>query len=367
MALTEITSTVGEVIGAKFSSLLSITGSFLMLRDVTRQYKKKSLPMNLKVILIMCVGDLGSSFWGHLLGTWMVPADQILYGTTELAPFAVGTQETCNAQGWLFNFFGLLGFMSNVLLAVCYYLVTVKEVQDSKLQHLKWQALFLGFPLLFGLCISTAGAVTGPAIYDGGWYCEQRIFDNPGWKSFALGWMLLGFITILWCMVHLVWNTYRTESVMDRYQHTTGRTADRTRTVQVSKQGIAYVVVYLFIYIPLVPFWLDAHTGYSYNIFFACLFPLQGFLNCIVYFRPRYGAERRSGKSRIVALTTALNTPDQFRSDLSLRRMSSAMNVLRRKSSVTVQVDTKTTDDGGDSTSKTNQEVEVNQTGEQLT
>lgn len=262
----------------------------------------------------------------------MVPADQISYGTAELAPFAAGTQATCDAQGWLFNFFGLLGFLSNVLLAVCYYLMTVKEVQDSRLQNPKGKALFLGFPLLFGVSIATAGAVIGPAIYDGGWYCESSAFDNLGWKSFALAWMLLGFLTILFCMVHLAINTYRVERGMDRYQHT--GTADRTRTAQVSKQGIAYVVVYLVIYLPLVPFWIDAPTGYGYRIFFACFFPLQGLLNAVVYFRPRYAHVRRSGKSRIVALTTAVNTPDQFKSDLSMRRMSSAMNVLRRMSSV---------------------------------
>jgi len=353
MALTEYTVTVCEVIGAKFTSILSIAGSFLILRDIRRRYKlKKSLPMNSKIIVSMCLGDLGTSLFTHFLGTWMVPADQTLYDNIDTVPYlAAGTQGTCNAQGWLFWFFLMLGGWSNILLALCYYLMNVKEMTDSDLEQLKWKALFLGFPFLWGFCFSTSGVLMGPAIYNGGWFCEPSLFHHPAFMYFTLGIMLLGFTTILWCMVRLGWHTYRAEKGMDHFRQAVGGDADRTRTIQVSKQGLAYIVVFQVTFLPNVPYLLGVLPGNGYDIFYACVFPLQGLLNAIVHFRPRYATERRAGKSRMVALTTALNTADLSMTDLSLR-MSSAISVLRtsviRRSSqtsvasVSMQVGTQT-------------------------
>jgi len=188
--------------------------------------------------------------------------------------------------------------------------MAVRELPDSKLEELKWKALFYGFPFLFALCYSTSGVVMGPAVYTGGWYCESSFVDQPAWGFFALGITLFTSITILWCMVRLGWHMYQAEKAMDRFRQTAGGTADRTKTIQVCKQGIAYTVVYLVITVPWVPYWMRIDPVYGYRVFLACIFPLQGLLNALVYFRPRYATERKKGNSRMAALATVLNTTD---------------------------------------------------------
>jgi len=256
---------------------------------------------------------MGVSFFAHFLGTWMVPADETCCNT-ELVPFAAGSKGSCHAQGWLFYSFVWIGGLSNILLAVCYYLMAVKEMPDSTLEHPKWKAIFLGIPYLFGVCLGIPAAVMGTAIYLGGWSCQTALMQYLGLKYFTVGIQLLGLITIFWCMVRLSWHVYQAEKMMDRFAQASDETVNRTRTNQVSKQGIAYVVVYLVTWLPTAPALFRLFPGNEYNVFFACIFPLQGLLNAIVYFRPRYSTYRKRGKSRITALTTALNM-----SDLSLR------------------------------------------------
>ena len=75
----------------------------------------------------------------------------------------------------------------------------------------------------------------------------MTVLDNPAGDYPLLGFLPLGFINILWCMVRLGWHMYQAKRRMDRFTQAAGGTADRTRTTQVSKQGIAYVVVYLVV------------------------------------------------------------------------------------------------------------------------
>jgi hypothetical protein len=71
-----------------------------------------------------------------------------------------------------------------------------------------------------------------------------------------------------------------------------------TQTLEVSKQGISYIVAYLVIFIPAAVL-MVARPQYDWlYLVFACVFPLQGFLNALVFFRPKYAAARkRQGES----------------------------------------------------------------------
>ena len=240
----------------------------------------------------MCIGDLGSSFFVHFLGTWMVPVEWDV-------PFAVGNQGTCNAQAWLLIFFWSLGFCSNVFLAVCCkwnrmdkgpcrtflfqfnrvhlyftdYLISVKQISDSRLEQPLWKALFLGFPFLCALAFFTYEVLASQPIF-GPWFCVSHILDlhDPLYGAAFLGLLLLGFVVILWCLVRLGWVMYQAERRMDCFrQQAAGLSANRKNTIDASKQGIAYTMAYLVVWLPLA---IDVSgPGHWFFIFLACTFP----------------------------------------------------------------------------------------------
>ena len=72
---------------------------------------------------------------------------------------------------------------------------------------------------------------------------------------------------------------------------------NRAKTIQVTKQAIAYIVVYLIVYIPIV-IKVSVPISAGFYIFYATLFPLQGLLNMIVYFRPKYVHTREKLKEK---------------------------------------------------------------------
>ena len=81
--------------------------------------------------------------------------------------------------------------------------------------------------------------------------------------------------------------------------------------MEVCKQAISYVVVYLVIWVPVIIMYANPPGGFY--VLYACTFPLQGFLNSIVYFRPKYAAARKrrgaEGDSRFTTLLKVLDIP----------------------------------------------------------
>ena len=74
-------------------------------------------------------------------------------------------------------------------------------------------------------------------------------------------------------------------------------------------QGLSYIAAYLVIFIPVIVTMFDMPNGYY--VFFACIFPTQGFLNSIVYFRPKYVSVRnRQGNTRPSRLRATLEVLD---------------------------------------------------------
>lgn len=92
---------------AKISGSLSIVGSSLIVRDVFKKWRKARggndhLPFTTRIVLNMCIADIGSSFWGHFMGPWM----------------RYGNDAACASQAFLFTFFVLSAAWSNALLAL---------------------------------------------------------------------------------------------------------------------------------------------------------------------------------------------------------------------------------------------------------
>ena len=64
------------------------------------------------------------------------------------------------------------------------------------------------------------------------------------------------------------------------------------QTLQVAQQGIAFIVAFLVIFVPALVEMLTPVPHWFYW-YFACVFPGQGFLNALVFFRPKYVAIRK--------------------------------------------------------------------------
>ena len=109
---------IATTIIPKVMSSLSIIGSLLMIHDIYNKHKRQKvncnnnnntgsgrkltdhhLPMTAKCVVNMCITDIGSSFWSHLLGTWMMPT----YITTW--PYTVGNDATCSTQAVFMTIF----------------------------------------------------------------------------------------------------------------------------------------------------------------------------------------------------------------------------------------------------------------------
>jgi hypothetical protein len=68
-------------------------------------------------------------------------------------------------------------------------------------------------------------------------------------------------------------------------------------------------------------------------VFYACVFPLQGFLNALVFFRPKFKSARKThdgSSSKIDALLQVLDvTPPRFVTSLVTTSVSSFRGILR--------------------------------------
>ena len=64
------------------------------------------------------------------------------------------------------------------------------------------------------------------------------------------------------------------------------------QTVQVAQQGIAFTVAFLVIFAPVVVGMLIT-APHWFHVLFAGVFPSQGFLNALVFFRPKYVSIRK--------------------------------------------------------------------------
>lgn len=128
---------------------------------------------------------------------------------------------------------------------------------------------------------------------------------------------------------------------MQRYAFRAGAGVSRTNTIQVTKQGILYILVWLVIIIPMtidtvalllisdgdyskltLPNWYHGEATARYDldgilfcsllisclhtVLYSSVMPLQGFLNAVVYFRPKYAKLRKRGLSRLSASAEVL-------------------------------------------------------------
>ena len=93
MGLSPESFELAKAVTPKISAAVSMLGSTLIVRDIYRKYKRRrGLSTTNQVILSMSLADIGSSFWAHLLSTWMVPRG------SEGATLTAGNMATCSVS-----------------------------------------------------------------------------------------------------------------------------------------------------------------------------------------------------------------------------------------------------------------------------
>jgi hypothetical protein len=106
---------------------------------------------------------------------------------------------------------------------------------------------------------------------------------------------MIAFFVIIVAVVLLCYVVWRQERRMDRYR-ARGSQPSRRLTSETAYQAIWYICTFAIAWVPWYCYALDEITGNGVHDIFDYLHiftkPLQGLLNSLVYFRPRYLSAR---------------------------------------------------------------------------
>jgi len=290
----------------KVTGAISFLCSLYLVYHILHSKKRRNDPFE-RIILGLSVGDMITSLFGFVLSTWAMPKD------TFLAWGAAGTTATCSMQGFMFQLGILATPLYNVVIGFYYLLKVVFGWKESRLRKFEW--LFHGLPWSFALATAITGLIL--KLYNPSprgsmcWieeyppYCSSSLSCTRGAKSSYYRWgFLYGIVllTVFWltfCMGWLWYFVISVERKLDKYR-VKGEAVQRKNSRQISQQAFFYVVAFAIPWISgIIVFLTDnkdkvfESEGYDgmltlLHLANACIFPLQGLLNVLVYVRPRY-------------------------------------------------------------------------------
>ena len=176
----------------KVMGSLSFVFSTCIAVSILRDSKRRKLAYH-RLLLGISIVDMSASLW-MFLSTWPIPEGEALY--------AVGNTATCTTQGFFLHF-GISAPFYNASLSIYYFLVIVRQWNESDIRHIEW--LLHGFPLAW----ASVSAVTGLALnvyQNAGLWCwvgsQYRVFR---WTA---------YYGPLWCMIAIA-----TACCIAIYQH----------------------------------------------------------------------------------------------------------------------------------------------------
>jgi len=329
----------------KVTGALSFLCSSYLVFHILRSKKRRNDPFE-RIIMGLSVADMITSFFGFFLSTWPMPKD------TFLASGAIGTTATCSMQGFMFQL-GILAMpLYNIVVGFYYLLKVVFGWKESRLRKLEW--VFHGFPWSIALATAIAGLIL--KLYNPSprgsmcWieeyppYCSNSLSCTRGANSLYYRWgFLYGIVvlTVLWlifCMGWLWFFVVSTERKLDKYR-IEGQVVQRKNSRKFSQQAFFYIVVFVVPWIwGIIVFLSDdkdkVFKSKSYDdmltslhVANACIFPLQGLLNVLVYVRPRY-LRLRAQKLNTKQIGAKLfrNTEPTYESKASVNRVSAFLS-----------------------------------------
>lgn len=265
-----------------------------------------------RLLVGMSCCDFVVSSW-FFLTTWPIPRGTPgIYG-------AVGTQASCEAQGF-FSQFSIAVVMYNASLSVYYFVKIRKHWSDTFIKRRVEPFLHL-WAWLFGLATSTAALVLDLYNNDS-WECWiapnpptcQESWKHDGESTCVRGdnaslfrWVfyyapLWTAITVVTVLMILVYRAVRSaERGVERYADgSCSNSNSRKYSKRVATQGYwycgAFYLTWLFPTITRLT-QLFGKTPYPLILITAMFVPIQGFFNCLVFIHPRWKTLRGTTSS----------------------------------------------------------------------
>jgi len=315
------------VIIPKITGMMSILGSIAILRDLLKGPRAKREQMSSKVLIAMNISDLLCTSIAHVLGTWFVPK-----GT---GFWSAGNEHTCDIQGWSEALFFNYALVYNAALSIVFLLIVRYSWNEEDFR--KWSYVILCSPpvlvtLLLMPCLRYYKYVNNEAGWNCGFTASPLLCavtpgmecneDNLGIYTYyqltQLCILLLSTSIIIYACVRLFLVARQSDESMLAYRSSTqGHYATSNR---VAVSGLLYSGGNLLVVLPGIIYFIGALAKVPALFFYtfmalqlAIFQPLQGFLNALVYFRPKYleykEAKRKEKVAQIANVTANPTSP----------------------------------------------------------
>mmetsp|Transcript_38627 Transcript_38627/g.71394 ORF Transcript_38627/g.71394 Transcript_38627/m.71394 type:complete len:409 (-) Transcript_38627:265-1491(-) len=306
----------------KFTGFLSLSGSGWIIFEVLSDSKKRTHIYH-RIMLTMSIFDHLQA-WAWFLSSWPEDPER-----STISFYAAGNDKTCNFQGFLWQISNGTSPCNSFL--SLYYVLLIRYNWSAQKIARRCERWFLGFVLVYTVGTSVAGFPL--KLYNplglGCWIapypldCKQS-FENGGETDCIRGdnakiytwafllcevWVCIIFSTVAMLMMYL--SVLNIEKKNQRYifgsQGSQGRDKRKTeRSKQVAKSCLFYLVAFYFVWFPHVV-WealrlVNSVVSPGVYLFMVTTFPLQGFMNFLVYLRPRYLDYRRKNPDASVFL-----------------------------------------------------------------
>jgi hypothetical protein len=188
-----------------------------------------------------------------------------------------GNDATCTAQGFFIQL-GTTACMINSSLSIYYYLTIIHGHSEEAMKE-KRLAFFIP-PIVIGVSFAFIGIP---------WYWDMLIWCNNSaswWPEIPVIFSIVLVTVVMGC---LCYNVRKTERATRRYSVNNTRGLSK----MVVKQSLLFVGAFYMCWVPYLSLQYNwaagkAYFSFGFVLYAAASVPLQGFLNMIVYVKPRY-------------------------------------------------------------------------------
>jgi hypothetical protein len=298
----------------KVTSVLSLIGSSIILRDVMKMRGTHKYSPRHRLLAGMSVCDLMASA-AMFLTSWPIPKDY-LWPTQ----WNVGNQATCTAQGF-FSQMALGTNAYNCCLAI-YYLLTIRQGWSD--ERIGKRAEPIMHIVSFGFALGTAASGLGLSLFNpNGLQCsiapspigciqsyEARQLELPTNPypcqrgdnfhlyntAFVYGPVWLSFFIMITSLLLIYCRIRNLNSATARYHHE-GQQIQRRFATQATLYVLAWFLSWSVVSSLHIRMWITPETTKFWHGFVSMtLLPLQGFWNMLVFKYPEYLAWRDQKK-----------------------------------------------------------------------
>jgi hypothetical protein len=274
----------------KVSGSLGFLSSCFIVSEILRDHRERSGNPIKRVIFAIAIYDMGDSL-AWLLSTWMLPS-------TSGAPFAVGTQGSCDFQGFLLQFVISAPIMNIVLTYFFYKVVTVGHCGENirrieAIVHTGAATFALGSSVSI-LAAKQYNQVGNVCFIIGSPYgCGNSTFAGGGPPcdrgDFAYLYGLFLFYVPTWiCLIIQIILNFKIRRALVK--------SNSSEVDWVTRQCLLYSLAFFVTWAPSTIWSILSWTGgggFWFDLSSCLIEPLQGFWNLLIFIQNRPGSKKR--------------------------------------------------------------------------